>query len=267
VNRYVIADAPDSYERLETLGRLGRPAIVELLQRAGARPGMRCLDLGCGAGAMTLELARMVGPAGRVTGVDADAGVLQLARAKAEREGLGNVELVAGDVFAAPVATAYDFVSCRLLLQHLDRPVELLRHAWSAVAPGGVIAVEDADFDGLFCDPPNDGFEFFRRVYPRLLAARGGDGAIGRKLHRHFAAAGIPAPQMTMYQPAHVRGEGKRLILWTLQATAEAIAAERNASAEEIDAAVASLAEFTASDGTLVSQPRHFQLWARRPID
>jgi predicted O-methyltransferase YrrM len=40
---------------------------------------------------------------------------------------------------------------------------------WEAVRPGGVIAVEDADFDGLFCDPPNDGFDFYRRMVPRVV--------------------------------------------------------------------------------------------------
>jgi hypothetical protein len=39
---------------------------------------------------------------------------------------------------------------------------------WAALRPGGVIIVEDADFDGLFCDPPNDGFEFYPRMYPAL---------------------------------------------------------------------------------------------------
>jgi ubiquinone/menaquinone biosynthesis C-methylase UbiE len=264
VEPYAIHDRPGDYERLQALARMGRAETVGLLARAGVGPGMRCLDLGCGAGAVTLELARMVGPDGHVTGVDADAAVLDVARADAAREGLANVEFLVGDVLEVADSSAFDVVSCRLLLHHVSRPVELLRRMWAAVAPGGAIAVEDADFDGLFCDPPNDGFEFYRRLYAQVVARRGGDASVGRKLHRYFVAAGIPDPRMSVLQRADVEGEAKRLALWTLEATAEASRAEGLASAEEIDSAVASLASFTAQAGTLISQPRRFQLWSRR---
>jgi ubiquinone/menaquinone biosynthesis C-methylase UbiE len=60
---------------------------------------MRCLDLGCGGGAVTLELARMVGPNGHVTGIDADDVVLDLGRADAAQQGLANVEFQVADVY------------------------------------------------------------------------------------------------------------------------------------------------------------------------
>lgn len=261
---YAIHDRPGGYERLRALARMAQAPTAALLERAGVGPGMRCLDLGCGGGAVTLELARMVGPDGRVTGIDADAAVLELGRADAAREGYANVEFVAGDVLDALDSASFDIVCCRLLLHHVSRPAELLRRMWDAVAPGGAIVVEDADFDGLFCDPPNDGFELFRQLYPRVVARLGGDAAVGRKLHRYFLDAGIPAPRMSVLQRADVDGEAKRLALWTLEATAEASRAEGLASAEAIDAAVASLAEFTSREGTLISQPRLFQLWSRR---
>jgi SAM-dependent methyltransferase len=91
-------------------------------------------------------------------------------------------------------ASAYDVVYTRFLLHHLSRPVELLRRMWAAVRPGGVIIVEDADFDGWFCHPPNEGFDFFLRAYRQVVARRGGDHAAGRKLHAYFTAAGIPDP-------------------------------------------------------------------------
>ena len=68
--------------------------------------------------------------------------------------------------------------------------------------------MEDADFDGWCCDPPNEGFAVFLDTYRRVLAGRGGDHAIGRKLHRYFLAAGIPVPQVDLVQPVH-EGEAK----------------------------------------------------------
>jgi ubiquinone/menaquinone biosynthesis C-methylase UbiE len=265
VEPYAIHDAPGGYERLAVLARTWRADTLGLLERAGVGSGMRCLDLGCGAGAVALELARIVGPEGRVIGIDADERVLDLARGEAARQGITHVAFHVGDVFDTGDGSAFDVVYCRLLVHHVSRPVELLQRMWAAVGPGGRIVVQDADFDGLFCDPPNAGFEFYRHMYPRIVAQRGGDATAGRKLHRYFAEAGIPAPQMTVVQRVHVDGEAKSLAIWTLEATFEACRAEGLASAQEIAAAVRSLATFTAQPGTLISQPRLFQLWSRRP--
>jgi hypothetical protein len=116
-------------------------------------------------------------------------------------------------------------VYARFLLQHLSQPDGVLRRTWAAVAEGGVLLVEDADFDGWCCDPPNEGFELFLDAYQRVLARRGGDHATGRKLYRFFLAAGIPHPEIKLVQAAH-QGEAKMLAWSTLDATAEAIISE-----------------------------------------
>src|SRR5882762_9589477 len=100
----------------------------------------------------------------------------------------------------------YDLVYCRFLLQHLNRPGDLLQRMWAAVRPGGSVVVEDSDFDGLFCDPPNDGFAFYARTYPRVLQRRGGDHAIGRKLYRYFLDAGIRDPSLRLVQGVDTAG-------------------------------------------------------------
>jgi ubiquinone/menaquinone biosynthesis C-methylase UbiE len=226
---------------------------------------MRCLDLGCGGGEVTFEIARLVGAQGHVTGVDMDEVKLSLARATATERGLTNVAFRADNVNDWEEPARYDLVYSRFLLQHLSRPVELLRRMWAAVTPGGAIVVEDADFDGLFCHPPNDGFDLYARLYPRVLERRGGDAAIGRKLYRHFLEAGIPEPDLRLVQRVDAVGEGKTLSLSTLEATAEAIVEEGLASIDEVDTALADLTAFTADPGTVVGDPRVFQLWRSRP--
>jgi 2-polyprenyl-3-methyl-5-hydroxy-6-metoxy-1,4-benzoquinol methylase len=102
---------------------------------------------------------------GSVTGVDMDEIKLSLARREAVGRGLGNVEFRLLDVEDWDEPGSYDVVYCRFLLQHLSQPVGLLRRMWAGVRPGGVLIVEDADFDGWCCHPPNDGFDFFVRTY------------------------------------------------------------------------------------------------------
>jgi 2-polyprenyl-3-methyl-5-hydroxy-6-metoxy-1,4-benzoquinol methylase len=264
VERYVIRGGRPGYERLQILARERWPDTSALFERAGLGPGMRCIDIGCGGGEVSFGIARLAGPDGRVTGLDMDETKISLARQAAAERGFTNVEFRVVNVNDWDEASAYDVVYSRFLLHHLSRPVELLRRMWAAVRPGGVIIVEDADFDGWFCHPPNEGFDFFLRTYRQVVARSGGDHAIGRKLHAYFAAAGIPDPSMNLVQAVHLADEGKVLALTTLDASAAAIIAEGVASEDEVDAALASLAQFTDDAGTLIGGPRVFQFWSRR---
>jgi ubiquinone/menaquinone biosynthesis C-methylase UbiE len=264
VERYVLRGGQWGYDRLKLLARIKRDDSLELFRRAGVRPGMRCLDLGCGGGEGTFDLAVAAGPEGTVTGVDMDAGKLALARASARERGVANVDFRAGNVNDWDEPGGYDFVYSRFLLQHLARPADLLRRMWAAVRPGGVIAVEDADFDGLFCDPANDGFDFYRTMYQEVCRRNGGDPGIGRKLYRYFGQAGIPDPQLRLAQGLAVTEDPKAISVLTLEAIADAIIGAGLASADEVAAALADLRAFAATPGTLIGDPRTFQVWAPR---
>jgi ubiquinone/menaquinone biosynthesis C-methylase UbiE len=264
MERYVLRGGQAGYERLKLLARVHRPGTAELFLEAGIGPGMRCLDLGCGGGEVTFDLARLVEPAGRVVGVDMDEDKLALARQSMPGQGVSNVEFRAQNVADWDEPDGYDVVYCRFLLQHLSDPPDLLRRMWAAVRPGGVIAVEDADFDGLFCDPPNAGFEFWRTMYPRVCALNGGDPTLGRKLRRYFAEAGIPEPVMRLRQQAAAEGDVKELAVSTVEASAEAITAAGLATREEVDAALEDLTAFAARPDTVMGDPRIFQVWAAR---
>jgi ubiquinone/menaquinone biosynthesis C-methylase UbiE len=264
VARYAIRGGREGYDRLKLLARARWADTSDFLDRVGVRPGMRCLDLGCGGGEVTFELARLSGPEGLVVGLDMDEVKLALGRETAEERGLANVEFRPADVVNWNEPDSYDLVFSRFLMHHLPEPVGLLRTMWAAVRVGGALAVEDADFDGLFCDPPNDGFDFFARTYAEVLDRRGGDASAGRKLYRYFREAGIPEPQMALVHTVHTSGEGKTLTLSTLEATAEAILAEGIATDDELRSAIASFTAHTLDPTTVVGEPRIFQLWSRR---
>ena len=264
VGRYVIRGGREGYNRLLLLARASWPDTAALFSRAGIRPGMQCVDLGCGGGEVTFELARLVEPGGSVTGVDMDEVKLDLARQAAVERGVSNVEFVARNVSSWDEPDAYDVVYSRFLLQHLSEPVDLLRRMWAAVRSGGLMIVEDADFDGWCCHPPNDGFDFFVRAYAEVIRRRGGDHATGRKLYHYFLEAGIPSPQVALVQSVFVSGESKELAWSTLDATSEAILSEGVATSDELAAALVSLRQFTDDDTTLIARPRVFQLWSAR---
>lgn len=83
----MIRGGREGYERLLLLARERWPDTAALFKRACLSPGMRCIDLGCGGGEVTLEIARLVDPGGSVTGVDVDEVKLSPARGRGARAG------------------------------------------------------------------------------------------------------------------------------------------------------------------------------------
>ena len=264
MERYVIHGGVPGYDRLKVLARAHWPATSAFLDRVGVRAGMRCLDVGCGAGDVTLELARLVGPGGHVTGIDMDEVKLALAREVAVERGIGNVAFRVANVIEWSEPAAYDLVFSRLLLEHLSRPVDLLERMWEAVRPGGAVAVEDGDFEALFCYPTNEGYEFYAKAILETIRRHGGDPTLGRKLFACFLEAGIPPPELTLTQRADRDGEAKTLPLLTLDAIAETMIAD-GIPAERIRSTREDLARITADSSTIVGGPRMFHVWSRRP--
>ncbi len=267
VEHYVIRGGREGYDRLLVLARDRWPDTAALFNRAGLGTGMRCIDLGCGGGEVTLEMAKLVAPTGKVIGIDMDEVNIDLARKAGVERGISNVEFLAGDVNSWDEPDSYDVVYSRFLLHHLSKPLVLLRRMWASVRAGGAVIVEDADFDGWCCHPPNEGFEFFLRTYAEVIQRRGGDHATGRKLYAYFREAGIPTPQVALAQSVSVGGESKEMAWLTLDATGESILSEGVATAEELATALAELRVFTDDATTLIGHPRVFQLWAARKPD
>lgn len=119
--------------------RAWRPRLVEEVLSGGAR---EVLDLGCGTGTLTIAMARAAGGA-RITGIDGDAEILEIARGKAGSEGIDFIEGLAD---ALPFADGcFDRVACSLFLHHLDPPVKwaALAEALRVLRPGGRLHVAD----------------------------------------------------------------------------------------------------------------------------
>jgi ubiquinone/menaquinone biosynthesis C-methylase UbiE len=152
-NDYVISGGRSGFERLRVLSRVWGDTTESLLRSVGVGPGMRCLDVGCGAGDVSLFLASLVGPSGAVVGIDSDGVQLDLVRAECHRLGVTNVELVLQDMMQLEMDDAYDVVYSRFVLEHLSDPLEAVRRMWRAVRPGGLLIAEDGDFLADFCEP------------------------------------------------------------------------------------------------------------------
>jgi SAM-dependent methyltransferase len=115
------------------LDPLGRAA----LERVDPRPGERALDVGCGAGQSTLELAELVGPRGSVVGVDISEPLLGRAKERVRAAGLTNVELVLGSAATTRLEPAFNLIFSRFGVMFFDEPVAAFAHLRATLVPGG----------------------------------------------------------------------------------------------------------------------------------
>ena len=261
---YIIRGGLEGQKRIEVLARVLWPTTSRLLAEVGLAPGMTCLDLGCGGGDVTLQLAASVGPQGHVIGVDMDETTLGLARRSATRLGLANVQFRRLNVQDWVDASQYDCIYARFLLTHLADPLGVLRQMLRVVRAGGVAVVEDIDFGGHFCYPPCVGFDAYVRLYRAVAARHGADADIGPKLYGMLLDAGWRNPQLNVIQPTFTSGEGKQIALLTLINIADSVIAGEVATEAELQSAIDDLTRFTNDPRTLVGLPRIFQLWVRR---
>ncbi len=120
-------------------------------------PDARVLDVGCGPGTITADLAARV-PGGEVVGIDAAGDVLGLARREADRRGQANVRFDVGDVYDLGFGDeTFDVVHAHQVLQHLSDPVTALTEMRRVCRPGGLIAARDGDYGGFSGSPTTPG--------------------------------------------------------------------------------------------------------------
>ena len=142
---YELGSGDAELERLELQGRALAPATRMILAEAGIRPGMRVLDLGCGAGDVAFAAAGLAGPDGYVVGVDRSPEALAQARLRAEQRGMTQVQFVEGDIHDPAPAGPFDAIVGRLLLMYVPDPAAVLRQQATVLRAGGLVVPIEFD--------------------------------------------------------------------------------------------------------------------------
>jgi SAM-dependent methyltransferase len=261
--RYVIRGGVAGRERLRLLSEVMGPSTLALLAEVGVPPGAVCLDLGCGGGDVTRELARLAGPKGRAVGVDLDEVKVDIARSESEERNVANVSFETRDVTRWAPEETFDVVYARFLLTHLVEPASLLAAVRPRVRKGGLAIVEDIDFRGHFAEPPCPALDRYVGLYSRCVRARGADPDIGPRLPGLLREAGFEDVRLRLTQPAALEGGVKLLTCVTLESIADAVVEEGLASEDELRATIEDLYAFARDPRTVIGGPRVFQAWGR----
>jgi SAM-dependent methyltransferase len=154
-------------------------------------PALSLLDVGCGPGTITADLALLVAP-GEVIGLDASADVVAQARAHAAGLGAANLRFEVGDLFALGYPDAsFDVVHLHQVLQHLTDPVAALVELRRVLRPDGVLAARDSDYGAFTWAPEDPLLDRWRELYFAVTEHNGHDARIGPRLLGHAHAAGF----------------------------------------------------------------------------
>lgn len=194
-----------SYQEIRRL--IDQAAIIgsiteRLLRSAGIEHGMRVLDLGCGAGDVSMLAGKLVGPTGSVVGIDPNADVLAVARARAQANQLPQVRFAEASLGTFSDSKPFDLVVARYVLIYQIDPVAFLRTAAHFVRPGGVLALHEPILDlpvnsrppvALWQQTSDWLLTTFRLGAPSYDAA-------GR-LIEYFSSAGLPRPALFSETP------------------------------------------------------------------
>jgi len=261
--KYVIRGGVQGLERLRLLSEVMGPFTRRLLAEVGVPAGSTCLDVGCGGGDVTFELARAAGPMGRVVGVDIDETKLNIARQEAAQHGLSNIEFKVRDVTQWEPDELFDLIYARFLLTHLPDPGALLSTLRRHTRVSGVVIFEDIDFRGHFAEPSCPALVQYVDWYTKLVQRRGADPNIGPRLPRLLREAGFENVQMQLFHPAAMVGGIKLLTCVTLENIAEAVLQGKLATEEQLRVTIEELYAFAHDPHTIIGGPRVFQAWGR----
>ena len=155
------------------------------------RPGLDLLDVGCGPGTLTVDLAGRVAP-GRAVGVDTSPEVVAAAADHAREAGATGVEFVAGDFRDVGLpAAGFDIVHAHQVLHHLRDPVGGLAAMAGLTRPGGLVAARESDYGAMVWYPASDALERWAEVYQAVARRNGAEPNAGRHLLRWAREAGL----------------------------------------------------------------------------
>ncbi|KAF4592166.1 ubiE/COQ5 methyltransferase [Ophiocordyceps camponoti-floridani] len=152
-------------------------------------PDMMVLDVGCGPGSITIDLARAV-PEGHVTGVEYVSDPLDGARADARAQAITNVSFSVADAHHLPFPDAsFHVVHAHQVLQHLADPVQALREMRRVVRPGGLVACRESA--SMTWHPESKGIEAWLQLTTRVAREKGGNPHPGSRIHVWAEQAGF----------------------------------------------------------------------------
>jgi ubiquinone/menaquinone biosynthesis C-methylase UbiE len=203
---YILGTGDLESDRLGLQHRLWAASAHNLWERAGLVPGMSVLDVGCGPGHATMDLAEIVGSRGRVVAVDESPLFLKHLHDKAQGRRLTNIERVLGDAQQLaqllPEHTgSFDLAYARWVLCFVPNPDAAIAGVAKMLKPGARFAIQDYfNYEAMTLAPRSEPFSRAVRAIGQSWRDRGGDPDIVARLPAMLRAHGIELSDIRINQ-------------------------------------------------------------------
>jgi len=265
---YALGHSPTEIRRLGIQAAILRPITMRLLQGLGVSPGMRILDVGCGAGDVALLAAELVGESGAVVGIDRSEAAILAARTRAATA--KNVHFLVTSPNDTLDAAPFDVVIGRYVLIFQDDVASFLRASARLVKPGSTLAFHEIDDADDFAALPE--VPLWQQANDWLMSALRSllpNPDVPGRLVDCFSRAGLGAPVLFCEVPIGDR-ERSPIATWlaeTLRTLLPQIIQRGWASEEavDIDSLEKGLRAATITTHSQVSAPRQMCAWVRVP--
>ncbi|HVS29400.1 MAG TPA: methyltransferase [Solirubrobacteraceae bacterium] len=247
-------DWPEERRRVASMAALWDGGSQAVLERLGVGEGWRCLEVGAGGGSLASWLADCVGSSGHVLATDINTDFME----GLERD---NLEILRHDILSDDLpAKAFDLIHARLVAEHLG--TQAIDRMVPALAPGGILVLEDYDFDASVADPPDAINERVRAAVLGFMSSAGFDPHFGRRLLRLLESAGLEDigadGQVQVYRGGSSGVEFFRL---SVAALADTLVERGAVERAEVEHALAGLAD----PANVILSPAMISAWGRAP--
>ncbi|MFQ5787487.1 MAG: class I SAM-dependent methyltransferase, partial [Thermodesulfobacteriota bacterium] len=192
-NRYMLKLDEGELERYKHMASTAKEGELDSWRKAGVVPGARMADIGCGPGAILIELARLIEPGGSIVGVEPDQNARSIVTEVISRSGQTNIELISSDAESTRLEPdSFDVVMMRhVLLHNGPRTMAILKHLISLLKPTGHLYLCETDLTGFRKVPLDNTQEDLWNRWLELLKSQGNDIQIGPKLGHLLNEAGL----------------------------------------------------------------------------
>jgi SAM-dependent methyltransferase len=265
--QYLFPRTQREYQRQLLQARFWERATRLALESVGPISGGHVLDVGCGCGGAAPLLVERVGEHGSVTGVDIDTEALSVGT-RMSASSTGAYRFVELDISQQPklYVNSFDLIFARMVLLHMQRPIEVLQRLWQWVRPGGTLLVMDYDLTSSSSFPQHSVIERALRFSIDAFRRGGLDIEIGSRMPALFVEAGLPAPDgcevASMILPA---APSVNILRETLISLRGSILRSRLADEAKLDRTDAELSA-AAEAQVHVRWPDMVATWKRKPI-
>lgn len=209
---YILGDSSYEVKRLAFQAGVWREMTEGLLDRLRVGPGWRCLEVGPGTGTVLLPLAdRVRGKGGSVDAVELSPRYAEYLRRKTRGPKYRHLRILEGQLLEVPLEKArYDLIFARWVFLFLPKVEEHLRRLARALAPGGVLAIEDYHRDSMAIYPRLPSWPLLIQADKAWFASQGGDLNVAGRLPTLLRRVGlVPEPVVT-----HTKVGGPRSDVW-----------------------------------------------------